>query len=246
MTAPAVSRHKTRRRRALFTLPFGFIVVLAAVAAAFVSYVLWPTWPSQPTALDAPAIPVTIAGVVFGVPPAAIREAVQRHPGQQERIDLFFEWPSLAPPRSDDKPADKTVLNAANAAAAATEPENERLFVTIAGLGSELPPLERLRSIYPRYVETQASAGPDGLAILPFRAGTPYDGEDLVYVGTNPEQFFALCTRQGRTVPGTCIHERMLADAEITFRFPRDWFGDWRTIAGGFDRLMATLHPPGG
>ena len=96
MTAHAVSRQKTRRRRALFTLPFGFIVVLAALAAAFVSYVLWPTWPSQPTALDAPAIPVTIAGVVFDVPPAAIREAVQRHPGQQERIDLVFEWPSLA------------------------------------------------------------------------------------------------------------------------------------------------------
>ena len=73
-----------------------------------------------------------------------------------------------------------------------------RLFVSIAGLGSELPPLDRLRTIYPRYAETKASAGPDGLAILPFRAGTPYDGQDLVYFGTNPEQFFALCTRPGQ------------------------------------------------
>jgi hypothetical protein len=242
MTAHAVSRHKPRRKRALFTLPFALSVVLVAAAAAFVSFVLWPTWPSRPTAVDAPAIPITVAGVLLDIPPAAIREAVQRHPGQQERIDLAFEWPSLAAPRPDDKPPDKTVLNVANAAAAAAEPENERLFVTIAGLGSELPPLERLRTIYPRYVETQASAGPDGLAILPFRSGTPYDGQDLVYVGTNPEEFFALCTRQGRTVPGTCIHERVLADAEIAFRFPREWFGDWRTIAAGFDRLLAQLH----
>ena len=164
-----------------------------------------------PTALDAPAIPITVAGVLFDVPPAAIREAVQRHPGQQDRIDLAFEWPSLAPPRADDKPADKTVLDAANAAAAAAAPENRRLFVTIAGLGSELPPLERLRTIYPRYVETKASAGPDGLAILPFRAGTPYDGQDLVYFGTNPEQFFALCTRRAEPCPAPAFRNECSA-----------------------------------
>jgi hypothetical protein len=245
MTAHAVSRQKSPgRARGVFTMPFALTVVLVASAAAFVSYVLWPTWPSGPAVpLDAPAMPITVAGVLFDVPPAAIREKVQRHPGEQERIDLAFAWPSLVPPPADDKPSDKTVLNAANAAAAAGEPENERLFVTITGLGKELPPLERLRTIYPRYVETKASAGPAGLAVLPFRAGTPYEGEDLVYVGTSPEQFFALCTRAGHTVPGTCIHERMLDSAEMTFRFPRGWFGDWRTIAGGFDRLVAQLHP---
>jgi hypothetical protein len=245
MTAHAVPRHKTRgRTRTVLTPPFVLSVVVLASVAAFVSYVLWPDWPSEPTALDAPAIPVTVAGVLFDVPPAAIRENVQRHPGRQDRVDLAFEWPSLAPPPADDKLlADKTALNAANAAAAAAEPENQRLFVTVTGLGTELPPLERLRTIYPRYVETQASAGPDGLAILPFRSGTPYDGQDLVYVGTRPEQFFALCTRAGRTLPGTCIHERVLGDAEISFRFPRDWFGDWRGIAGGFDRLLAQLRP---
>ena len=99
----------------------------------------------------------------------------------------------------------------------------QRLFVTIAGLGTVLPPAERLRTIYPRYIEAQASAGPDGLAIVPFRAGTPYDGEDLVYVGTNPEQFFARCTRQVGTVRGTCLYERLIDTAEVTLRFPRAW-----------------------
>ncbi len=241
MTAHEAWGRKTRgRSRGVFTLPFACLVLLVAAAAVFVSDVLWPTWPSRPTSLDAPAIPITVAGVLFDVPPAAIREAVQRHAGQQERVDLAFEWPSLEPPRPGDKPAANIALTADNAAAA--EPENERLFVTIAGLGAELPPLERLRSIYPRYVESQASAGPDGLAILPFRPGTPYAGEDLVYFGGNPEQFFARCTRPDHAVPGTCIAERLLGAAEITFRFPRDWFGDWRTLAGGFDRLVAQLH----
>lgn len=228
----------------MLTVPFMSLLLLIAAGAGFVSYVLWPTWPSQPTPLDAPAIPVTVAGVLFDVPPAAVRAAVQRHPGQQERIDLAFDWPSLTPPQPDNKPDGKPV-DPENAAAAAAARADARLFVTIAVLGPVLPPLERLRTIYPRYIETQAAAGPDGLAILPFRAGTPYESEDLVYLGSNPEQFFARCTRPGHAVPGTCIAERALDAAEITFRFPRDWLADWRNAAAGFDRLVAQLHPQG-
>jgi hypothetical protein len=243
MTAHAVSQRRSRKRtRSVFTLPFVLLLLLVAAAAGFVSYVLWPTWPNTPAAPGAPAIPITVAGVLFDVPPAAIRAAVQRHPGQQDRVDLVFEWPSLTPPKPDDKGAGKP-FDAGNAEAAAAQRVDERLFVTLAALGAVLPPLERLRTIYPRYIEAQASAGQYGLAILAFRAGTPYEGEDLVYLGSNPEQFFARCTRPSRSVPGSCIHERALDGAEVSMRFPRDWLTDWRAVAGGFDRLMAQLHP---
>ncbi|HTV29544.1 MAG TPA: hypothetical protein VMF32_17370, partial [Xanthobacteraceae bacterium] len=69
-----------------------------AAAAVFVTYVLWPTWPSAPVAANTPALPITIGGVLFQVPPAAIRATVQRHAGPQERIDLAFLWPSLKSP----------------------------------------------------------------------------------------------------------------------------------------------------
>jgi hypothetical protein len=245
MTAHTVPRHKTRgQTRAVLSWPFAVMVLIVAGVAVFVSYVLWPTWPNEPVSIDAPAMPITVAGVLFDVPPAAIREAVQRYPGEQERIDLVFQWPSLSPPQPDDKSADKQPISPENAAAAAAATEGARLFVSIAGLGAELPPLERLRTIYPRYIEAAATAGPAGLAILPFRAGTPYENEDLLYVGANPEQFFARCTRPSGAVPGTCIHERALDAAQITFRFPRDWLlADWRNVAAGFDRLVAQLHP---
>ncbi len=235
-----------RRAAAIFTLPFVFSLVLVAGVTGFISFVLWPTWPSTPVPIDAPAIPVAVAGVLFNVPPAAIRESVQRRPGQQERLDLAFAWPSLGPPTSEPKSGGKPALNAENAVAAATESASDRLFVTIGPLGPVLPPLERLRTIYPRYVEATASAGADGLAVLPFRSGTPYDGEDLVYVGAEPEKFFARCSRAGAAVPGTCIAERLVGTAEISFRFPRDWLNDWRGVATRFDTLLARLHPPPG
>jgi hypothetical protein len=215
-----------------------------AAAGTFVSYILWPTWPKSGVALDAPAIPVTVAGALFNVPPAAIRAAVQRHPGAHERIDLVFLWPSLAPPTADGQAAAKTPI-ADDGNATPAPRTDDRVFVTIAGLGAVLPPLVRLRTIYPRYIEAQAAAGPDGLAIVPFRAGTPYEGEDLIYLAEKPEEFFALCSRPIRALPATCIQERSLDAAEITLRFSREWLQDWRNTAAGFDRLMTQLHAPG-
>ncbi len=241
MTARTLPRHAIARKpRNLMVLPVACIGLLVAGAGMFVSLVLRPTWSGAAVPLNAPAIPVTVAGTIFNLPPAAIRRMVQRHTGPQERVDLAFMWPSLAPP-----PADNNAEATADVTGSipGSPDANGRLFVTIAALGPVLPPLERIRGIYPRYVEAEASAGPDGLAILPFRKASPYSGEDLVYVAGSPENFFARCTRQTADMPGTCIHERLIDAAEITFRFPREWLGDWRNVSAGFDRLTAQIHP---
>jgi hypothetical protein len=243
--AAKAPRHKlTAKSRGLLLALAGLIVLLAA-AATLISYLLWPTWPRANAALDAPAVPVTVAGVLFNVPPAAIRAAVQRHPGAHERLDIVFLWPSLTPPGQDVE----TTAAPADSDGGDTVPAprtDNRLFVTIAGLGVVLAPVARLRTIYPRYIEAEAAAGPDGLAILPFRAGTPYEGEDLVYLANRPELFFVRCSRPVRSVPGTCFYERSIDAAEVTLRFPRGWLQDWRTVAAGFDRLMAQLHAASG
>ena len=225
-----------RKRGGFLLLPFALLVALALFAGTFVAFVLWPTWPGAPAPLDAPTLPVTVEGVLFEVPPGAIRAAVQRHPGPHERIDLAFLWPSLTPPPPDGAPQKQSPAGAEAAA------EPGRLFVTIAPLGAVLPPNERLRSIYPRYVEARASTGTDGLAILPFRSESPYQGEDLVYVADAPERFFARCTRQAGIVAGNCIVDRSIGGAVVTLRFVRDWLKDWRAVAAGLDRLLAKLR----
>jgi hypothetical protein len=190
---------------------------------------LWP----QPKSIspDAPSLPITVGGVVFNVPPAAIRVKLQRRAGAQARIDLSFVWPSLAPPDATIKPA----LDAAPGIA-------DRLFVTIAASDGALPPGDRLKTIYPRYVGS-GGLGSDGLMVQSFRDDSPYRGEELIHDPAAPERLLLRCMRQSGTTPATCLHERRIGGADVTVRFPRQWLSDWRSVADGIDRLIAGFKP---
>ncbi|MGB6538375.1 MAG: hypothetical protein WBF58_20715 [Xanthobacteraceae bacterium] len=252
MTAHTVfpRQHVSRRRsRSFLLLPFLFLLVPLLAAASFVAYVLWPNWADAPVASDAPALPVTVAGVLFEVPPASIRVAMQRNPGPHERLDLAFLWPSLTPPPpgAEDDGYSRNAIDSGNPGAANLQTGSAgasgRLFVTIEPLGSLPPPAERLRSIYPRYVGPQASVGANGLAKMPFRTGTPYADEDLIFDAADSDRFYALCTRRG-PLPATCLQERALGPVDVILRFRRSWLNtDWRSVAAGLDRLIVQLHP---
>ncbi|MGH6682942.1 MAG: hypothetical protein ACRECA_03280 [Pseudolabrys sp.] len=214
------------------TRPLLLLAAVIAVAAAYVAYVLWPRWPDTPVTLDAPALPIIVAGTYFNIEPAAIRMPVQRRPGTQERIDLAYLWPSLTPPDPAIKPTMGTPLD-----------PNKRLFVTIASGDGTLPLLERVQTIYPRYLVPQPAQGPEGLTLRGFRDDTPYQDEELVFESAAPEHFLARCSRKGVTNSGACLLERRIGNADITFRFPRGWLDDWKNIAAGIDKLIVRLHP---
>jgi hypothetical protein len=182
---------------------------------------------------DAPTVPITIAGVVFNVPPAAIRQQVQRRSGAQERVDLVFLWPSLEPPDPGRHPSPFD------------EPHPiDRLFVTIAGNDGTLSPAERLKSIYPRYLTGNLQPEAEGLVARHFGDETPYRGEDLVFDAAAPERFVARCSHTG-TTPGICLMERRIGAADLIMRFPREWLSDWRELTVRLDDLIARLRPPG-
>ena len=91
------------------------------------------------------------------------------------------------------------------------------------------------------------ASGPGGLAIAPFRDGTPYQGEDLLYDPSAPDRFFVRCNRsRGELTLATCLYERPDGAAALTFRFPRDWLDDWPSVLGATDRLIAGWQPGGG
>ncbi|HEY7242683.1 MAG TPA: hypothetical protein VH678_02220 [Xanthobacteraceae bacterium] len=159
---------------------------------------------------------------------------LQRRPGVQERVDLFFAWPSLDPPDVNARPAAQTTTG--------TSPPSGRIFVTITAADNSITPADRALSIYPRFTAAEASPGPGGLTVLPFREGTPYQGEDLIY-DANAPGFLVRCTRQVGSTPGTCLYERWIENAKVILRFPRDWLADWRSVAANSDRLIASLRP---
>jgi hypothetical protein len=231
----AVRPHPSRRRhvgRSPLTGPVLLFVAATVTAAAYVAYVLWPRWPEAPVTLDAPSLPIVIAGVAFNIEPAAIRMAVERRPGAQDRVDLAYLWPSLVPP----DPALKATVGA-------PVDLNERLFLIIQTGDGTLPLLERVQTIYPRYLVPEPAAGPEGLTLRGFRDDTPYQGEELVFESLAPEHFLARCSRKGVINSGSCLLERRIGKADITIRFPRDWLTDWKNVASGIDRLIARLHP---
>jgi len=228
-----------KRHSRLLALPLLAVGVVVTAATGFILSVLWPGWPGTPVGPNAPALPVTVAGVAFNVPPGAVRVPLQRQPGAHERLDLTFLWPSLQPPDGTPLP------NVPTKGLPKAQPF-ERVFVTIATARDALPPDERVKTIYPRYLESDAAAGPEGLSMMAFRQGTPYQGEDLIYDAAAPENFLVRCSRNGAgSTPGMCLHIRRIGDADVTVRFVRDWLDDWRSVAENIERLIAKLRAPG-
>jgi hypothetical protein len=224
-------RAPRRSTHHLLALPLWLLFGGAAVAACYIAYVLWPRWPTEPVAIDAPSLPITVGNVVFNVPPAAIRRPVQRKPGMQARIDLAYLWPSLAPP----DPAARPEPIASSSAV-------DRVFVTIAEADG-LPPAERIRTIYPRYLDARIVAGPGGLAARPFRDGTPYQGEELIYDPANPERFVVRCSKNGAAnTLGMCLYDIRIGSADLVVRFPRDWLGTPAPVTTGIEKLVAGLR----
>jgi hypothetical protein len=236
-------RRSRKMARGLLMLPFLIFLAVSSLAVTYVGYVLWPRWPGPVVAPNAPSLPIVIGGSAFNVPPAAIRRPVQRKPGTQERIDLVFLWPSLSPPAS--------AAEAGPQVAPATPEEEahplERIFLTIATSDGGPSPLDRMQTIYSRYLAPETLSAPNGLIMLAFKKDTPYQNEDLLYTPDMIERFLLRCTRDGLgPTPGTCLHERRVAGADITVRFPRAWLTDWADVADGIDQLISRLQSHAG
>ena len=237
MTLLSTAQHIARDTR---KDPRGHMVLIMVAgtltigAIALVAYLLWPTWGNDPQSGPA-RLPVSIGATLFNVPTTAVRMKIQRHTGPQERVDLSFAYPSLEPPEAPKHISADTVEE---------KPQPiDRIFLSISAHHDTLAPDTRVRTIYPRYLEQDSTPVDDGLAMRAFRDGSPYSNEDLFLA--NAPSLSARCTRDG-TTPGMCLSERRIDGADLTFRFPRSWLGQWRDVAGAMDRLTVQLHGPKG
>jgi hypothetical protein len=223
--------HHVNNKPLTGTIATAFVVVLG-FAISYITYVLWPWWTKAPVLNDPPSLPIVIAGVTFNIEPGAIRHPIQRQVGTQERLDLAYLWPSLLPAGTN--------LGTSNISS--IDPM-AWLFVTIESGDNDLPLMQRVQSIYRRYLAAAPTAGPPGLTLRGFRDDSPYKGEELAFESQTPEHFLARCSHTGADNSDNCLLERRIGDATVTIRFPRTWLADWKNVGSGVERLMARLHP---
>jgi hypothetical protein len=229
MTVFSIARLDWHRSSHL--LPIALATAIGVGAIALVAYLLWPTW-SMDGSRGPERLPVSVGGTLFNVPVAAIRMKIQRHSGPQERVDLSFTYPALEPPEAPRH------VSASEVDEEMAQPI-DRIFLSISAHRDSLAPDMRVRSIYPRYLEDNATPGPDGLASRAFRATSPYGGEDLYFANT--PALTARCSRDAST-PGMCLSERRIEGADLTFRFPKAWLAQWRDVAAAMERLTLQMH----
>ena len=213
-------------------MPFAIAGGICVVAVLLVTYLLWPTWDVEKSS-DPSHLPMLIGSVPFNVPTKAIRVKLQKRTGPQERVDLNFVYPSL------DAPEARPHVNADTIDESRSD--IDRIFLSITAHHDALAPDERVRTIYPRYLDSNPARVTDGLSVRPFRDNTPYTSEDLIY--SSSPQIVARCTRDGST-PGMCLSERRIQGADLTFRFPRGWLTQWRDVAGAMDQLVTRMQKP--
>jgi hypothetical protein len=233
MAAPLPPR---RPKRHSPYLPALAAIVIGSAALASVVYLLQPTWSPRQRGSDPATLPVTIGQTLFNVPTASIRVKLQKHAGPQERVDMSFLYPSLEPPSAQKH------LTAAEVESASKVEPIDRIFVSLIAHHGTVSPDERTKTIYPRYLESDASTVEDTLMVQTFRTGTPYAGEDLFMA--DGASFTARCSRDAQT-PGMCLSERRIGDADLDFRFPRAWLKHWRDVANAMDKLADELQGPG-
>jgi hypothetical protein len=228
-TAQHIARiSRTDRRGHL--VPILLAGTIAAAAIGLVAFLLWPTWEAEVTSGPA-RLPVSIGATLFNVPTGSIRMKIQHRSGPQERIDLSFAYPSLEPP--------EPLKHASAADVDEAMRPIDRIFLSIAAHHDSLAPDMRARTIYPRYLEQAPALVEDGLSMRAFRDGSPYGGEDL-FSAIAPD-ITARCTRDAAT-PGTCLSERRVDGADLTFRFQRNWLAHWRDVAEAMDDLARQVH----
>jgi hypothetical protein len=94
-----------------------------------------------------------------------------------------------------------------------------------------LPPSERVRQLYSRFLSSEATSTAGGLIRRQFRAGTPYEGETLFLSPPEGRAFAARCpSGEVASMELTCFAEIRHAGYDIQIQLARRDLAQWEKI----------------
>ncbi|MHB2168230.1 hypothetical protein [Alsobacter sp. R-9] len=219
-TATIALEATPNRRPGLLATAMMAAGMVAGVAAGGLAWLV-----ARPAAVTSTTVAVSLGMVELAVPSPLLREGA-RQAARDGRVDLALRWPDLGP------------VDPSAAARAAPGRLGETVLVSIAATDPAAPQ-GRLATLYGRFLEPSVRPGPAGLMVRHFKAGSPYEGEEVLFSPPDGNAFTARCDgrpRPGEVLQPVCMAEfrRGALDVRVLFE-PR--------LAEGWERMTDVLLP---
>lgn len=189
----------------------GLVLVAIGLGAALVARRLSPQ--VAPAPLD-----VALGEARLRPPGPYVRAPLDRAGGQLERLDLAVAFPGFGPAGPLDG---KT-------------PETGVIFITLTPSDRAIEPAARPVTLYGRFLEEDALSDATGLILRRFRAGSPYELEDLYIAPPEGRAFSARCTRPRQPADGlgeTCLTMLRIGALDAQLRYSPALLPHWESIA---------------
>ena len=114
------------------------------------------------------------------------------------------------------------------------------VFVALKPADGGLDPAARTAKLYERFLDETAWTHPGGLTARAFVDGSPFEGDELYYVGPDGREFAARCRRPdpARKTPNTCLYDFRLGDLDVEARFSAALLSEWVKLKEGARGLI--------
>ncbi|KMO35189.1 hypothetical protein VQ02_17795 [Methylobacterium variabile] len=173
-------------------------------------------WLARPPAPAGPVVVSALTARPLVLPASWLVRPGAAAAAASERIDLAIPWSDLT---GSARPGLMRVT-------ATRAPETE----------APLSPARR----YARFLTAEAQLLPEGLMRRRFRAGTPFEGEDLYLAEAEGSRFAARCTTGPVPEPdAACLSEVRIGSLALRLRFSAERLPEWGAGLAGLERLFA-------
>ena len=216
------------------SLAVSVLVVCAAAGVYLLPDLRIPTFrvPEPPAEASTQAIEAEVAGAHFAYAPALARDDATAAGGAQERLAFVVHFPDFGPAPRLEKPQDAAKARA------------ERVLVTVATKDDSPNPADRPSQLYARFLESEASVGPEGLVMRRFEQGSPYDLEQLYIAPPDGRDFFARCPKaveENGAGEEFCLFVFRDGSIDVELRFAPALLEQWPALAEGARGFVARI-----
>lgn len=176
-----------------------------------------------------------IGATQFAYPVAFARDEATAAGGGAGRLAFIARFPDFSPPLADLK---RRII--------AQSSDQNLVQLVVSAADDSLDPKDRPKRLYARFLESEASVGPDGLVMRRFKQGSPYDLEQLYVAPPDGRRFFARCPNSanaaGRPAQDFCLFVFRRDGLDVELRFAPALLEHWEALADGAKAFLMRIR----